>query len=313
MYAAANAVDPDGCYEVARSSTARCGLPGTRWSASFTTRTTSPAARPTRTPTRWPGPALPPQRRRHRDRAADVRLRPGGRGQAARAAPAAVLRSHGRRVPVAGGGARLRVPRRPGAAQRPRAASRLAGGDRRLRSDQRDGGAHPRQRAAARGRRVSGRAWYATDRAAGRHRPVDRSDDGRACDPRDRPRARPAGGRRLDSLRVSDHRGEPGRRLPARPPAAGAGDPGVHRLGLEYGDRSDPRAARDRGLRPAAGRAAQRAGTGGGGRPDRIPSRDRHGQRGPRARVRRAGRGGRRRPRHPVAARGRAVRTFLPR
>ena len=228
--------------------------PGTRRSASSTTPTTS------RDGTPYPDRNAMAkavrrrrQRRRHRDRAADVRLRP-------RRARGSRRRERQRRFcdpTVAEYLSRVeelavRVPRRPGAAQRAGAASRLAGGDRRLRGDQRDGGAHPRQRAAARGRRVPGRARHAPDRAAGRHRPVDRRTTVvHATHVTDHELDLLAAGG-LDGVRVPDHRGEPGRRLPAGPPAARAGDPDVHRLGLEHGDRSDPRAARDRGAAPGA-------------------------------------------------------------
>ena len=231
MYAAANAVDPDGCYEVARR------LYGEMVAAGYTVvgEFHYPHHQPGGTP--YPdrnamAKALRcrRQRRRHRDRAADVRLRPGGRGAAARGAASGGSATHGRRVPVAGGGAGRRVPRRPGAAQRPRAAPRLAGGDRRLRA--RPAGWSCTSTPTSSGARSTS-AWPSTacDRSScsADIGLLTDADDGRARDARDRPRARPAGGRRLDGVRVPDHRGEPGRRLPARPPAAGAGDPGVHR------------------------------------------------------------------------------------
>ena len=75
-----------------------------------------------------------------------------------------------------------------------------------------------------------------------------------------RARAGAAGLERCDRLRLPDHRGQPRRRLPAGARADAARRADLHRHRLEHHHRSPCRAARDRALRAAAGGAAKRAG-----------------------------------------------------
>ena len=172
MYQAANAIDPDGAYEVALLLYREMVAAGYTAVGEFHYPHHQPGGEP------YPDPnamakatAAAAARRRHRDRDADDRVRAGRRRLAADRGPAPLLRSR-RRRPTWHGWRRWRreMPRRPGAAQRAGGAARLAGGDHRLRGVQRHGRAHPRQRAAARDRRVPGRVRPAADRAAGRDR-----------------------------------------------------------------------------------------------------------------------------------------------
>ena len=85
-------------------------------------------------------------------------------------------------------------------------------------------------------------------------------------------------GRRLDRLRLPDHRGQPRRRLPARPPSCWSGRAGLHRHGLEHDHRSDLAELRE--IEHCARRLAERRNVlvpAGDGRPDRLPARDRPG------------------------------------
>ena len=133
MYEAANAVDPDGGYEVALP------LYGEMVAAGYTVVGRVPLPAPPARRRAVPGPqrdgqghALP----RQRDAGIEIVLlmcayARAGAGQPPAERAAAVLRPKRRGVPVAGRGAGSRVPRRTGAAQRAGAAPRLAGGDRR--------------------------------------------------------------------------------------------------------------------------------------------------------------------------------------
>ena len=156
---------------------------------------------------------------------------------------------------------RRRVRRRARAAQRAGGAARLAGGDRPLRRAQRHGRPHPRQRAAARDR--GGLEEYGL-------RPIELLADIGLLGPRTtvihathvtERRAGAAGRERSDRVRLPHHRGQPGRRVPARRRAPATRHPGLHRQRLEHGRRPDPRAAGDRGLRAEAGGTPERAGT----------------------------------------------------
>ena len=206
-------------------------------------------------------------RRRHRDRAADVRLRPGRRGAAADRGPAPVLRPRRRRLPGAGRGAGRRVRASGLAPHSVRArAPRLAGGDRPLR---RVAAAWSCTSTPASSGARSRSAWPSTA-----CRPIElladigllaRPDDGRPCHAR-RPTTSwtcwPAAGRR--SARARPPR--PTWATASCPPrrAARAGHPGLHRQRLEHG-RSIRSSSCARSRRCARRQAEQpeRAGTAG--------------------------------------------------
>ena len=183
---------------------------------------------------------------------------------------------------------------------RPRLPARLARGDRRLCRAGAPAAARPRRRAAARDRRVHRGARHPSDRASRAYGLPGPTNHRRPCDPRRRPRARPAGRGGCARLHLPDDRGEPRRRVRAGRAAARAGNRHLHRLGLERQDRPARGAARARDERPPAG-----------AQPRGLRCRDasllrrRRRRRGSRPRVV-AGR--RRRPGAPVATRHRARR-----
>src|SRR6266542_6251656 len=132
-----------------------------------------------------------------RARAAARRLR----ARRARALPPGVARGVPRAARVGAGDRGAHRSRPP---LRPRLPPRLARGARSLRRRRGPAAPRPRWRAAARDRRVHGRAWAPAGRAAGGDRLPRAARDGRPRHPRRRARARPARRRGGPRVRLPD-------------------------------------------------------------------------------------------------------------